>query len=171
MIEIKNCLTEYIDRICDIDKTSSSYNWTREQFKRQLEISNEHLEMNDNELTTKTLDCHADKSAHNDKLFKGLFVDDVIAGFIVYGTILDEAEILNIVIDNKYKGQGYGKYLLQETLNELKYKNIKTVFLEVGDKNFPAISLYKKFGFEIYNKREKYYKNGEDAIMMKKSIL
>ncbi len=94
----------------------------------------------------------------------------MIAGFIIYSTILDEAEILNIVIDNERKGKGYGKYLLQEILNELKAKGIKTVFLEVGDNNSTAIYLYKKFGFKVYNRREKYYKNGEDAVLMKKML-
>ncbi len=39
MIQIKNCLTEYIDRICEIDRDSSSYNWTREQLSAELHVA------------------------------------------------------------------------------------------------------------------------------------
>ena len=144
MIEIKKCLIKYIDRICEIDKSSSSYNWNKQLFINELNFT--------------------------DGNFNVLFVDNVIVGYIVYHTVIDEAEILNIVIDNKFKGQKYGTLLLKETIEKMKRVNIKTIFLEVGEKNIPAIALYKKLGFEKYNIREKYYKNGESAVLMKKIL-
>ncbi len=142
MTEIKKCLIEYIDKISEIDKISSSYNWTKQMFID--EINNEKT------------------------VFNVLFVDEHIAGYIVYHIVIDEAEILNIVIDEKFKKKGYGTYLLKNTIEDLHNKNIKTVFLEVGEKNIAAISLYKNWGFKKYNIRENYYKNGENAILMKK---
>ncbi|MBQ3834364.1 MAG: ribosomal protein S18-alanine N-acetyltransferase [Elusimicrobia bacterium] len=144
MIEIKKCLIKYIDRICEIDKSSSSYNWNKQLFINELNFT--------------------------DGNFNVLFVDNVIVGYIVYHTVIDEAEILNIVIDNKFKGQKYGTLLLKETIEKMKRVNIKTIFLEVGEKNIPAIALYKNFNFEKYNIREKYYKNGESAVLMKKIL-
>ena len=140
-MQIKKCSTEYIDRICEIDKTSSSYNWTKKMF------------------------VDGQKG-----LFDVLFIDDIIAGFIVYSMVIDEGEIFNIVIDNKYKEHGYGTFLLQNTLKKMSQNGVKTVYLEVGEKNNKAIQLYKKLGFDIYNRREKYYKNGENAILMKKTF-
>ncbi len=141
MMQIKKCSTEYIDRIYEIDKTSSSYNWTKKMF------------------------VDGQKG-----LFDVLFIDDIIAGFIVYSMVIDEGEIFNIVIDNKYKEHGYGTFLLQNTLKKMSQNGVKTVYLEVGEKNNKAIQLYKKLGFDIYNRREKYYKNGENAILMKKTF-
>lgn len=141
MTEIKKCSIKYLDKILEIDKTGSSYNWTRQMFVD--EINNEN------------------------SVFNVLFVDDHIVGYIIYHIVIDEAEILNIVIDNNFKGKGYGTFLLKETIEEIKKKNIKNVFLEVGEQNIAAISLYKKFNFKKYNIREKYYKNGENAILMK----
>ncbi len=143
MIQIKKCLPEYIDRIYEIDKTSSEYNWTKEQFAAELKT---------------------------DKKFNVLFANEVVVGYIIYHTVIDEAEILNIVIDNEFKGKGYGTYLLKETIEELKKKSIKNVFLEVGEKNIVATALYEKFKFEKYNIRKKYYKDGENAILMKKAL-
>ena len=119
---IRDCIKENIDTIYEIDKTGSSYNWTKSMFLEELENKN--------------------------SFFKILYFNDVIVGYIIYHVVIDEAEILNIVIDNKVKRQNFGKYLLEQTLNNLAKQNIKTVFLEVGEKNVPAINLYLKFGFE-----------------------
>ena len=142
---ITNCLKKHIDTVCDIDKTSSCYNWTENMFMEELKNKN--------------------------SFFKVLFLDNTVAGYIIYHIILDEAEILNIVIDNKFKRQSLGKYLLEQTINDISNKNIKTIFLEVGEKNVPAINLYLKFGFKQYNIRNNYYKNGENAILMKKQLI
>ena len=85
--------------------------------------------------------------------FNILYCGNIPAGFIIYNCVLDEAEILNIVIDNEFKGRKFATFLLEETLKELEKKNIKTVFLETGEKNTAAAALYKKFGFEKYNTR------------------
>lgn len=142
---IIDCVKDNIDTICEIDKTSSCYNWTEKMFTEELKNENSS--------------------------FKVLFLDNTIAGYIIYHIIIDEAEILNIVIDNKFKRQSLGKYLLEQTLNEISKQNVKTIFLEVGEKNVPAINLYSKFGFKQYNTRNNYYKNGENAILMKKQLI
>ncbi len=141
---IKVCLKENIDTIYAIDETSSCYNWTRNMFLEELENKN--------------------------SFFKVLFLDNTVVGYIIYHIVLDEAEILNIVIDNKFKRQNLGNYLLEQTINDITNKNIKTIFLEVGEKNIPAINLYLKFGFEQYGTRKEYYKNKENAILMKKQL-
>ena len=143
-ILITNCLKEHISTICEIDKTSSDYNWTENMFTEELENKN--------------------------SFFKVLFADNKIVGYIIYHIIIDEAEILNIVIDNNFKRQNFGKYLFEKTLSEISKQNVKNIFLEVGEKNIPAINLYLKFGFKQYNTRNNYYKNGENAILMKKTI-
>lgn len=142
--QIKNGTKENIDNIYEIDKVSSCYNWTKKMFSEELENKN--------------------------SFFKVLYIDNVIAGYIIYHIIIDESEILNIVIDNKFKRQKLGKYLLEQTLKDLSEKNIKTVFLEAGEQNIPAINLYLQFGFKKYNKRINYYKNNETAILMKKTL-
>ena len=144
IIKIKNCLRENIDIIYEIDKTSSLYNWTKDMFIEELENKN--------------------------SFFKVLYIDDIIAGYVIYHIIIDEAEILNIVINNKYKKQSLGKYLLEQAINDISKQNTKIIFLEVGEKNIPAINLYSKFGFKEYNRRNNYYKNKETALLMKKSL-
>ena len=141
---IKYCTKADIDIVYKIDNTSSCYNWTKNMFLKELENKN--------------------------SFFNILLVDGKIIGYIVYHIVLDEAEILNIVIDNEFKRQNLGKYLLEQSIGEMSKQNIKTIFLEVGEKNIPAIKLYLKFGFTEYNIRKNYYKNKESAILMKKNL-
>lgn len=49
-------------------------------------------------------------------------------------------------------------------------KQVTRFMLEVSAQNGGAQALYRKLGFTEYYRREKYYRNGDDAIMMEKKI-
>lgn len=144
-IKIADCTIEDIDNICEIDKTSSCYNWTKNMFIEEIGNKNSY--------------------------FKVLHVDNIIGGYIIYHILFDEAEILNIVIDKKLKKQKLGTYLLEQTINDILKRNIKVIYLEVGERNIPAINLYLQFNFKQYNKRLNYYKNKETALLLKKEMI
>jgi ribosomal-protein-alanine N-acetyltransferase len=90
-------------------------------------------------------------------------------GYIIYSVVLDEAEILNIVIDSCYRGKSFGKQLLNYAIEDIKNKKCLVIFLEVAKKNIVAVNLYSKFDFIKYNIRKNYYKN-DDAVLMKKAL-
>ncbi|OQB06828.1 MAG: ribosomal-protein-alanine N-acetyltransferase [Candidatus Cloacimonetes bacterium ADurb.Bin211] len=97
--------------------------------------------------------------------------DEVLQGYIVYHTVLDEGVILNFAIDPKFQHQGLGTYLLKETLNYLIDNGIRMFFLDVRTSNMVAQDLYKKFDFHPIGKRKNYYSEPiEDAIVMVKYI-
>lgn len=89
-------------------------------------------------------------------------------GGILIRKAVDEVEILNIAVHPKYQSQGIGTNLMHKAINY--YSDVTSVFLEVATDNQTAISLYKKIGFEIVGKREKYYNRNNkdiDAWIMK----
>lgn len=89
-----------------------------------------------------------------------------VIGFLEFSIVLDEAEIYEIAIKEKYQGQGFSKLLMDYFFNICDEKKICTIFLEVNSVNSKAINLYTKYGFKEYAIRKKYY--GEnDAILMK----
>ena len=45
------------------------------------------------------------------------------------------------------------------------------IFLEVRESNIAAIQLYKRYHFEQVGVRKSYYQDGENAIVMKKSLV
>lgn len=92
---------------------------------------------------------------------------DVIAGFAVFYLTPPESELPDIVVSEKYRGQGIGRALLSESIALLKSQGIDTIFLEVRVSNTPARTLYIRTGFEEIGKRKYFYSNPiEDAICM-----
>ena len=94
--------------------------------------------------------------------------DGQIAAFSVFYLTPPEAELPDIVVDEKYRGQGLGRQLLTKSMEELESRGIDTIFLEVRVSNTPALRLYESFGFEEIGTRKYFYSNPvEDAICMK----
>lgn len=90
-------------------------------------------------------------------------------GFIVYRTILDEAEIITIGVHPDARNTGIASAMLGIVEGELKKSGIKSIFLEVAENNTPARHLYESNGYKQIGIRTKYY-DGIDAIMMKKDL-
>lgn len=134
---------EYIESIVEIEKTSLFSHWTKQMFK--------------------------DSFSNKNHFFKIGIYNDKIVGYIIYSVVLDEAEILNIVIESSYRGNSFGKQLLNHAIEDIKNNKCSVVFLEVAKKNMIAQCLYAKFGFVVYNIRKNYYKN-DDAVLMKKEL-
>jgi [ribosomal protein S18]-alanine N-acetyltransferase len=90
-------------------------------------------------------------------------------GFVLVSVAAGESHILDIAISPNHQRKGYGKYLMQQLLKELKQQQVMVVFLEVRISNIQAQGLYKKLGFSEIGRRKDYYqaKQGrEDAIVM-----
>ena len=85
--------------------------------------------------------------------------DNDIKGILVYDEIYDRIEIDYILVLEEYRKKGIGTELLKY------FNNNQNISLEVRKSNIVAIEFYKKNGFRVVAKREKYY-NGEDALLM-----
>lgn len=92
------------------------------------------------------------------------------SGYIGVSAVLDEAEVGNIVVDPAKRNKGIGKELMEAACDELKARGVNVLFLEVESGNAPAIHLYEKLGFTVYNTRENYYGQGLDALLMRKML-
>ena len=98
-----------------------------------------------------------------------MLLEDNIIGYIFTHRIDNEVQILNFAIDTPYQHKGYGEEFFSYFLSQLD-EDI-SIILEVRKSNFSAINLYLKFGFLELGIREKYYSDGEDAIVMKRKLL
>lgn len=98
-----------------------------------------------------------------------LLDENRIVGFLIYSTVLDESELLQIVVSPECRKRGFGRMLMEDFFSELKKDGIVTSFLEVRESNAPAIALYQSFGFTAAGIRKNYYpaENGrENAVVM-----
>lgn len=96
-------------------------------------------------------------------------LQNTIVGFAGIKIILDEAELMNIVVNKASRHSGIGTLLLNKLLEICKEKNLDSIFLEVNEKNLNAQKLYKNFGFETISIRKNYY-NSDNGIVMKKDF-
>jgi ribosomal-protein-alanine N-acetyltransferase len=92
--------------------------------------------------------------------------DGSVAGFICPFLVLDEGHILDVAVGNTRRGEGIGGLLVETALRLLRERGALRVSLEVRTSNAPAISLYRRLGFEVSGLRKRYYENGEDALLM-----
>jgi ribosomal-protein-alanine N-acetyltransferase len=79
-----------------------------------------------------------------------------IAGFSLYRTVADEAELLLIAVNPANHRRGAGRLLLDDFLDRARNDGIARVHLEVRDGN-SAVSLYRDAGFSPVGRRRNYY--------------
>lgn len=89
--------------------------------------------------------------------------DETTKGFLIAYNNIDYIELLVIVVDPIYRRLNIGFKLM----NYLIDNSDKDILLEVASTNDSAIRLYEKCGFKKIGIREKYYKNSDDAYIMK----
>jgi len=93
-----------------------------------------------------------------------------VVGYVQCWFALDSADIINVAVSSDQKRQGVARSLILSLIEHLRLKNVENVFLEVRVSNLPAQMLYKSLGFITLSKRERYYVNGEDALVMNLQI-
>ncbi len=93
-------------------------------------------------------------------------IDRKVVAYLVVWIAYDEMHLGNIAVAKKWRRKGVGEELMIWLLQEAKRKNIVRLTLEVRTCNYPAISLYKKFGFKEVALRKHYYPEGTDAYLM-----
>lgn len=90
-----------------------------------------------------------------------------IVGFCGLWLVIDAAQITNVAIVEKMRGQKLGEALMREAIRISKETSMDVMTLEVRVSNVIAQNLYRKLGFQDGSIRKGYYSdNGEDALLM-----
>lgn len=92
-------------------------------------------------------------------------IEQEIVGFAGLKIMVDEADIMNIVVKKNYRNQGIGSLLLKKLISTSKQLKLSSINLEVMEENYPAIHLYKNFGFKQIGIRKNYYQDKNGLIM------
>lgn len=110
-------------------------------------------------------------SAFNAGNFFGFIAEDgVPAGFITYSVNIDTADLQDLFVAENYRRKGVAYALIASFIKDAKSRGVKKLFLEVRESNTPAITLYKKAGFDLISVRNKYYSDGENALVLVKEL-
>jgi ribosomal-protein-alanine N-acetyltransferase len=113
------------------------------------------------------------------EIFYVIKIQDKIAGYCAYYLkpelsfkgLRIKSVIYSIATDNKFRGKGYGRELLEESIKEMKLNGIYSILLYVNIKNTPAINLYEKMGFEIIEKIENVCGQNEQCYIMELKLV
>jgi len=100
----------------------------------------------------------------------GLLLSDLVIGICVFHVVLDEAQINFFVVDQRYRKQGFGSYLMSYLIKKCEKLNIKKLFLEVSHTNTVAENFYRRVNFYTVGMRRNYYKDGSDALLKEKKL-
>lgn len=84
--------------------------------------------------------------------------------------ITKKGHVISIAVLPSHHRQGIGYALIKEATHAMREYNAKECYLEVRESNLPAVTLYKKLGFEIARTIRNYYADGEDAYLMAKEL-
>ena len=96
----------------------------------------------------------------------GYFDGNELVGEISFSSVLDQADIESVFVSEKCRKKGIASALVSFLLGYLKERGVAKIFLEVRQGNIPALALYEKFNFKTINIRERYYADGENAVIM-----
>jgi len=140
-IEIRKMKPEDIDGIASVEALSFTNPWTKQMFLDELK----------NPLALYYVAACGRKIV----AYAGLWV------------IADEGHITNIAVDPSCRRQHIASAMMQRILEVADEHGLRALTLEVRAGNHPAISLYRKFGFQVEGRRKAYYSdNNEDALIM-----
>jgi len=97
-----------------------------------------------------------------------VYYNGELVGFLLGGTTStkNQAHILSIAIDERYRRQKMGERLMRFFIEYCKNRDFNSIILEVKVTNVPAIRLYQKLEFKIIKTVRKYYEDNTDAYVM-----
>ena len=96
-------------------------------------------------------------------------INGLIIGFVV-GDVKryqDTGWIASICVLPEHRGQGVARRLLDICEREM---NMPRVKLSVRESNQDAIGMYQHLGYAEVGRWKRYYKGGEDAVVMEKHL-
>ena len=103
-------------------------------------------------------------------LLEGVFVDDVLRGYLVAMAGVEEMHLLNLSVAPAAQGQGHALALLDALVAHCTVHAARTLWLEVRASNLRAQAIYRRYGFVQVGLRRSYYpaprNRREDALVM-----
>lgn len=94
-----------------------------------------------------------------------------VVGIALTRTIADQSELLTIATLPSRRKLGIAAKLLRSASDDAKSNGATNLFLEVAHSNSQAMLLYAKLEFIKTGMRKNYYNNGDDAVLMARSLV
>ncbi|MHA7242208.1 ribosomal protein S18-alanine N-acetyltransferase [Paeniglutamicibacter antarcticus] len=96
---------------------------------------------------------------------------DKIVAYCGSMCVLPLADVQTIAVNPDYEGRGIGTHLLRLMITTVTQRSATDLLLEVRADNPRAQGLYERHGFEAIHRRARYYRDGVDAVIMRKALV
>jgi [ribosomal protein S18]-alanine N-acetyltransferase len=140
-IRIEPMTLAHVDAVLAIEESAAPHPWTRGIFVDEL--------------------AHADT-----RTYRVALNGDTVVGFAGVLNQVGEAHITNVAVIPTYRRQGIARALMVELLGVAIERGATAATLEVRASNVGAQRMYHRFGFVPAGVRPRYYRDGEDAVIM-----
>lgn len=100
----------------------------------------------------------------------GAWADDRLVGVATGRIAVDDADVLLVVVAPGVRRRGLGRQLTEVLCATLAALGAHRVLLEVRAVNTAARALYAAVGFEEVARRRSYYHDGEDALVLARTV-
>ena len=94
--------------------------------------------------------------------------DGKVIGYVVTLRTGDVADLQRIGVDPARQRQGVATALLQAALEQAHDDGADAMLLEVSEANGPALAFYAREGFVEIDRRRRYYRDGTDALILRR---
>lgn len=79
--------------------------------------------------------------------------------------VLDELQITVLGVEPEQRRRGLGRTVLNRLLLDASSAGARHAILDVAEDNHGARTLYNAFGFQTVGRRDRYYRDGKDALI------
>ena len=113
----------------------------------------------------------ADELNNPNAVFRVALIDEEVAGYVGMLHVLDEGDICNVAVFDKFRRRGVATALIQHLVDYAVENQLSFITLEVRESNIGAQKFYETMGFETIGIRKNFYDNPkEHATLMNKTF-
>ena len=91
-------------------------------------------------------------------------------GYACFRLGAGEAELLRVAVALDSRDRGIARQLIAAGFERLRAAGVASCFLEVRPANASALAVYRALGFESRGLRRAYYRDGSDALVLRRDL-
>ena len=145
MIQVVTMAEEHISALAQLERECFSDPWSEKALTEELRNPN--------------------------AVFRVALIDGEVAGYVGMLHVLDEGDICNVAVFDRFRRKGVASALIQHLVDYGVENQLSFITLEVRESNIGAQKFYETMGFETIGVRKNFYDNPkEHAILMNKTF-